>query len=310
MDRQTMIRAARLYYEEDLTQQEIADLLGLSRVTIHALLKKARAEGIVRIQVVTDEPGTEAALAERLKARFGLRHAVVVSCPDGPDDLIQRHLGLAGARLLESLLNDGDTLGCSWGRTLWEVARALKPLHKRINVVQLNGGLGRVLDERSPGELARRLAQIFGGSYYYLHAPGIVENRGIRDALLSDGAIAATMARARSAAVAACGVGSLVRSSLVEFGCLDGHQAEEYLAQGIVGDICLRFFDRDGRIRPTDLDDRVIGLSVEELRAIPCVVGIGGGAAKRDAIRGALLSGLLDICVTDAASASYVLEDT
>ncbi|MGQ9780559.1 MAG: sugar-binding transcriptional regulator [Bacillota bacterium] len=305
-----MIRVAQLYYEENLTQQEIAEMMGLSRVTVNSLLKKARQEGIVRIQVVTDEVSREAELEEKLKQRFGLKYAVVVSCPSGSNGLILRHLGLAGARLLQKLLKDGDTLGCSWGRTLWEVARAVKPLGKRINVVQLNGGLGQVSDERSPNELARYLARVFGGTYYCLHAPGIVETPSIRDALLSDSSIRETLARARSVTVAACGIGSISDSLLVDFGYLDAQKIAFYKEQGIVGDICLRFFDQEGRLRRTDLDERVIGLTPEELRAIPCVIGIAGGPSKHEALRGALRSGLINACVTDTESAAYVLAET
>lgn len=306
-----IIRVAQLYYEEDLTQQEIAELMGLSRVTVNLLVKKARQEGIVRIQVVTDEVSREAELEGRLKQRFDLKYAVVVSCPGSSNGLILRHLGLAGARLLQTILKDGDTLGCSWGRTLWEVARAVKPLGKRINVVQLNGGLGQVSDERSPNELARYLARVFGGSYYCLHAPGIVEISSIREALLSDGGIRETLARARAVTVAACGIGSISDSLLVDFGYLDAQKIAFYQKeQGIVGDICLRFFDQDGMLRQTDLDDRVIGLTPEELRAIPYVIGIAGGSSKHEALRGAFRSGLINACVTDTETAAYVLAET
>ena len=132
----------------------------------------------------------------------------------------------------------------------------------------------------------------------------------IRDALLSDGGIKETLARARGATVAACGIGSLSDSLLVEFGYLDAQKIAFYKEQGIIGDICLRFFDQDGRLRRTDLDDRVIGLTPEELRAIPCVIGIAGGPSKHEALRGALRSGLINACVTDTESAAYVLAET
>lgn len=221
MDRKTMIRVAQLYYDEGFTQQKIAKLMGLSRVTINALLKKARETGIVSIWIVDDEVCQVDDLEEQLKARFGLKDAVVVECPQGSEDLVRRHIGMAGARYLEGILKDGDTLACSWGRTLWELASVLKPGQRRINVVQLNGGLGQVFDRSLPSELARHLAQVFGGQYFYLHAPGIVENGAIREAMLSDGAIRETIARANGADVAACGIGSLAHSSLVEFGCID-----------------------------------------------------------------------------------------
>ena len=214
---------------------------------------------------------------------------------------------MAGARFLERTLKDGDTLACSWGRTLWETASFIKPGNLRINVVQLNGGLGQISDKSLPTELAKHLAHVFGGSYYYLHAPGIVGNPGIKDALLSDSAIQGTISRAKAATVAACGIGSIINSALVEFGCISAGQLDQLRALGVVGDICLRFFGRDGGLRRSELDERIIGLSAEDLRAIPCVVGIAGGPSKHEALQGALRSGLLNAVVTDAESARAVL---
>lgn len=307
MDRKTIVRVARMYYEEDMTQQQIAELMGLSRATILSMLKKARAEGIVSIRVVEDETDRDKALESELTKRFDLEHAVVVRCIPGPEGFIRRQVGAAGARFLEGLLQDGDTLACSWGRTLWELAQLIRPGRRRIDVVQICGGLGSIFHENSPNELARYFAQVFGGSYYYLHAPGIVESKVIRDALLSDGTIRDTLSRACSATVAACGIGSLDNSYLVEIGTLKEAQVAEYRQSGVVGDICIRFFGADGRLIPTDLDDRIIGPTLGEMSSIKCVVGIAGGLSKQQAIKGALRTGVLNAIVTDSESAEFAL---
>jgi len=75
-----------------------------------------------------------------------------------------------------------------------------------------------------------------------------------------------------------------------------------------VGDINLRYFDTSGKAIASDLDDRVVGLALEDFRAIPHVVGIAGGAAKLDAIRGALEGKLVDVLVTDHVTAQRLLE--
>ena len=306
LDRKLMVQVAKLYYEQGLTQQEIGKIIGVSRVTVSAILKESRKRGIVNIQIIEKEPSSESEMEVKLKERFGLKQAVVVQCPPGPDELIVKGVAMAGARLLEEILREGDTLGCSWGRTLLQVAEMLHPQDKHVNVVQLNGGLGCISNDASPSELARHIAQTFGGSYYYLHAPGIVENASIRNALLTDRSIRGTLERIRSVRVAACGIGSFVNSSLAQFGYLPTDFMESLRAKGIVGDICLRFFDIEGQIHDV-LGDRVIGITPADLEAVEIVIGIAGGTSKVEAIAGALRTGLLDICVTDTQTAQSVL---
>ena len=85
-------------------------------------------------------------------------------------------------------------------------------------------------------------------------------------------------------------------------------ELREIVRQGGVGDICSYHYDLQGNILPLDLHHRLIGVSLECLREIPYVIGVGGGLDKALAVLGALRLGVLDCLVTDEIAARTVLK--
>jgi DNA-binding transcriptional regulator LsrR (DeoR family) len=143
-----------------------------------------------------------------------------------------------------------------------------------------------------------------------LPAPGVAGNRAARNAFLRDAHVARVLDAARAADIAFVGIGAPRQDSILvqEGSIVTWNELEELKGRGAVGDINLRYFDRGGKAIASDLDDRVLGLALEDFRTIPHVVGIAGGAAKLDAIRGALEGKLVDVLVTDHVTAQRLLE--
>ena len=301
-----MARIGWLYYHQGLTQQDIADRLGLSRVKVLRLLARAREEGIVQIRI--DHPSLRfVELEERLRQVFGLKDAVVV--PTGETEQQTREaLGQFGAIYLERTLGPGDTIGTAWGVTLREVARHLRPLSLAdVTVVQLMGGLnaGGLIN---PLDIARLVAEKLHGQVQMLYTPAFVDSEEIRDALLSDHRIAQTLRAGASVGAALVGIGDVSHeSSLVRWGALTETELDEAVRRGAVGDILGRHFDAAGRPVESPLSRRVIGLPLEALRRIPRVIAFAGGERKAAAILGALRGGYVDVLVTDEAAARRVL---
>ena len=69
--------ASWLYYQEGMTQNDIAQTMGISRATVIAYLNEARERGIVNISI---EPAWLASLtlAQSLKSHFRLRECYVI----------------------------------------------------------------------------------------------------------------------------------------------------------------------------------------------------------------------------------------
>jgi len=306
-ERALMARVAWLYYHRGLTQQDIGDRLGLSRVKVVRLLARAREEGIVQIRV--DHPSLRfVELEEKLRQVFGLKEAIVV--PSGEtEEQTREAIGQFGAMFLERSLAPGDVIGTAWGVTLREVARHLRPLSiPGITVVQLMGGLnaGGLIN---PLDIARAVADKLQGNLQMLYTPAFVDSASIRAALLSDHRVAQTLRAGASATKALVGIGDVSgESSLVRWGALSTGELDEAVRRGAVGDILGRHFDAYGRPIESPLAERVIALSLESLRTIPQVIAFAGGRRKADAILGALRGRYVHVLITDEATARLVLE--
>ncbi|HXF83386.1 MAG TPA: sugar-binding domain-containing protein, partial [bacterium] len=199
-------------------------------------------------------------------------------------------------------------VGVSWGTTLRTAIDALRPRRVGIEVVPLVGGVGSVAAEIHANDLARRLAEAAGGTHQLLHAPAIVASAAVREALLSDPRIARVLAAARRVEVALVGIGALVPSStVVQSGYFSLRDLAALRSMGAVGDVCTRPFAIDGRPVDAALNRRILAVEVADLKRIPTVIAVAGGADKADAIAGALRAGFVDILVTDHLAARGVL---
>lgn len=308
-----MVRVARLYHESGLRQPEIADRLQISQAKVSRLLKRATDDGIVRITIATPG-GVHPDLEERLEERYGLREAVVVDAPDDDDRSLMRELGAAAAHHLESTLKSGDIVGISsWSATLLAMVNALRPIRtvSDVTVLQILGGVGDPTAEVHATELTRRLATLVRGTPVLLPVPGVVGSIEARQVLEHDVYVRRVLDMYPRITVALVGIGAVAPSPLLaSSGNVFGASDRELLtAEGAVGDVCLRFFDADGTPIRSDLDERVIGLTLDQLRHVPRSIAVAGGQRKIDAIRGALAGGHVRCLVTDRRTAETLLAD-
>jgi DNA-binding transcriptional regulator LsrR (DeoR family) len=310
LDRKRLLyKIAKAYYEDGLTQEQIGERVGLSRIKVSRLLHQARETRIVQITVVPPQ-ASNADLERRLEARYGLDEAVVVSPSSQDAQTVVRELGPAAADCLVRCLRGDEVLGLTWGTTMLSVVEALPAQSwPRMHIVQMLGGLGQPDAEVYGADLARRVAASFGAKLRLVPAPGIVSSKMVRDALLADRQISSTLELGASADIALVGIGRPVPGSVVmRSGILDEAELADLEARGAVGDIALRFFDADGLPVEHEICERIIGLDLHEIRAIPRVIGIAGGAEKYVVIRGALRGELVDVLVTDEANAIRLVE--
>ncbi|HTP26287.1 MAG TPA: sugar-binding transcriptional regulator [Anaeromyxobacteraceae bacterium] len=302
-----LYRVAQAYYEDDLTQEEIGDQFGLSRVTICRLLNRAREAGIVRISVSL--PGSGCGDMERaLERRYGLREAVVA--PRTTRLPLLERLGSAAASLFTRAVKGCEVVGISWGGTLRAFVESLSRLElPELRVVQIIGGLGSMDAGINGAELTRRLAERCGARPRMIQAPGIVASPDVRAALLADPQVAEAIELGKQADVALVTVGVPARTSAIlgPSALLKPEELEVVVRKGGVGEIAFRFFDSKGRYLETELDERVVGLDAKALARIPLRIAMAGGPEKLAAIGAALQGGLVNVLVTDEESAEALL---
>jgi DNA-binding transcriptional regulator LsrR (DeoR family) len=304
-----LYKIAKAYYEDGLTQDQIGKRFGLSRIKVSRLLQQARQSRVVQI-TITPPMDSFGDLERELEATYGLDEVVVVDTTGSAQGDIALRLGVAAANYLARCLADQKILDLSWGTTLLAVIEALAPQNlPDLRVVQMLGGLGRLESETYGADLTMRMAQTLGAKMRLLPSPGIVSSRLVRDALLEDANIAETLALAARADLALVGIGAPMPGSVVmQAGILTEHDLWELKTMGALGDIALRFFDANGQAVDHPINDRIIGLDLNQIRQIPRVIGVAGGAGKYDVVAGAVRGRLVDVLITDELTARLLRE--
>ncbi len=311
VDLRLLSKVSRLYYVQHLTQNEISGRLHLSRPKISRLLQQALEVGVVKI-TVHSPPGVYADLEDQLEKRFHLQEAVIadVATPDSPNS-VSHELGIAAASYFQNTIQDKDIIGISWGSTLSAMVNALQPVEvKNAHVVQMIGGLGMPESEVHATSLVRQLTQLLNSKLTLLNAPGIIDNVNVKDVILSAGYMQEVLRLFSQINVAYVGIGAPTRDSvLMRMGAIMSQaDLDALLQKGAVGDIALRFLDIEGQPVVSELDSRVIGISLDQLKKIPRVVGIAGGPQKHEVVYAALKGGFIDVLITDEQTARFVLE--
>jgi DNA-binding transcriptional regulator LsrR (DeoR family) len=298
-----------LYYVEGLTQTEIAKNLGFSTAKVNRLLLQAREQGYVSITIRT--PFQQLFdLENRLKAIFGLQDAIVIPAVAENGSSSLNALGALAASYLLAHLHDGDVLAITPGTTVQAVAQEIEPTHPyRVIVVPILGASqGQI--ESDMNFLATTLGEKLGAKSFQLHAPAFVDTKEHCDALRSMGPVKEILEIARHASIALLGVGTVdpEYSRLVQFTALSAEEMRTISENcGGVGEIGTYIYDIEGQPCSKEIADRVIGLTLAELRQIPFRIGVAASAAKALPIYGALRGGYLHALITDEAAARGIL---
>ncbi|WP_392551842.1 sugar-binding transcriptional regulator [Orbus wheelerorum] len=308
-ENELLTEIAVAYYENAQTQEEIAKRFGISRIKVGRLLKKARTEGIVEINVKY-HPIFSSKIEQQFVNAFGIKRALIAI--DHQDEEEQRRqVASLVTNYLSSVLKNGMSIAVGQGRNVAAIASHIGVFpEKQCKFICGIGGTLRDGEFIDADHISRNLARKFNATSETLYAPAYVENRELKKAFLQNRVIKETLERARKADIALVGLGDMNDNSyMVQLGWFTPQEIiNASINQGAIGEIAgYGFFDIQGRPVDTVMNDRVIGLSIEELKNIPCVIAIASENTKAMAILGALKSGVIDIIATSASNARTVL---
>ena len=310
----TLVRCAWLYHTLERTQHEVATELGLSRATVVRMLKEAKQRGLVRVTV--EFPVRLLELAEQLRERWashGIREVrLVPSVPGGEEQ--KRVLGAELAALFPP--TRGQTVAVSWGTTVSAGVDRLPVLEPAdgngaggTRVVSMLGGVGGSTHAVDPYGVAVRLGQRLGGSVHPLPAPMYTRDRTLADLLARHASVRGPLELAAGADVALFGVGGLgSQSTILRLGVITPDEQRWLREEGAVGEVVGRFLDVEGRPLATATDRlRPICLGLDQLRAVPDRICVGGGPDKHDILLATLRAGLVTRLLTDERTAERLL---
>ena len=300
--------AARLYYVDGLGQNEVARFVKVSQAKVSRLLAMARERGIVRITVADYDP-RQAGLEQRLQRELGLKSAVVIKAIDGlaTSDL-RRSVGHFAALAVETLIQPRDVVAIAGGRTMHELVQHFpEPRNKALTVVQAMGSADSNVSAFDAPEIGRVMAQRLGGTFLSLNTPAFIPEKRTRDALLKLEQVRGVHDHLDRANLALVGVGTLENSVFVERGALDQDGIAMLKRAGAVGEICGRFIDASGRECDTPWQDRVMSISLDQLKRMPQVVGVVSGSDRTAALLAAIKGKILKSLVIDELGATALL---
>ncbi len=300
--------AARLYYIDGLGQNEVAKFAKVSQAKVSRLLALARERGIVRITVADYEP-RHTELEAQIRARFGLETVVVIKTLEGLTSTdLRQAVGRFASEALNAAIKPGDIVALAGGRTIHELVQHLpEPRNKALTVVQAMGSVDSNISAFDAQEVGRVLAQRLGGSFLALNAPAYIPEKRTRDALMKLPQMRAVHDYLERAQVAIVGLGTLENSVFVERGTLGADDIARLHKAGAIGEICGRFFDKNGNECDTAWRDQVISAEITQLRRIPQTLGVVSGNDRSAAIAAAIRGRLLKALIIDESGARALL---
>jgi deoxyribonucleoside regulator len=302
-----MIETARLYYEHQFSQQQIANKLGISRPGISRLLQKARETGIVKIEIFDPESkGT--ALEAQLKEKFRLKDVIIVPNENEDNAKIKQRMGKAAFNYLDKLIHDNMIIGVSWGTTMLQVAQNIQARPTTgVTIVQLNGGVTRAEYDTHASEVAQKIGEKYRAVPFLLPLPAIVDNMKVKEAILSDKNIAHTLNLGKQADIIIFTIGKFdYESVLVKANYFEPTEVDELIKEGAIADVCSRIINKQGKICSKDLNNRTIGIELDEIREKKYSIAVAGGKDKINAIKAALKGNLFNVLITDELVASQL----
>ncbi len=303
-----MVAAAQLSYEKEMTQQQVGKILGVSRPKVSRLLRQARQHGIVEIKI-QNPLSRNSEVQSTLLETFGLLDAIVVPSMVDKQEVIVPKIATEAARYIMNNMPSQSVLGLGRGKTIYETAMALKTKkHTRPTVLPLSGGIGEYDADRPFNEIINRAAKALGGVAKYLYAPALLDDEKYRASVLEE---------PRSREV----VSLWDKLDWVVLGIGTVHQAREpnpYYDSALdaflketkahpVTEVNLQFILPDGRI-PTTCEGRLVAATEKQIKKAKVRLAVAGGIYKLEAIHATLLSGLINVLITDENTALELLK--
>ena len=300
------MRIAWMYYVEGLTQNEIAEKLGIGRVTVVRNINEAIKQREVKIRI-EGEIAECIEIEDALKKAFNLQDAIVVPEPNNPAN-IAKAIGNAAGMFMSDTLKDGMSVGVGWGATLYESLATLTT--RELNNVQVISLLGGIVQARrfNPAEFAWQFARAVGADCFLLQAPAVVDSAATREALIERCGLRDVFTRAEKLDIAMLSAGNMAPSSTAfRFNMLPEEDRLALIKAGAVGDLLYNFFDINGKLVDHPVNQRIMSIPLSQLRDVPLRVISSGGADKVDVILGAIKLIKCNVLITNEETAKTLL---
>lgn len=313
-----LIKVAELYYQDGLSQQQIAKKLHTSRTSISRALIQARNEGYVQIRIQYPEQ-SNLGLERKLEEKYGLTEALIAV--PAYDQSVEQEISYQAVDYILRVLKKNMILGMTWGRAMHGFVEQLAKDERlrslsfqNVKVVPFLGTPGVTQVDSwdattYSNTLATKVGNLLHCASYNLSAPMYVDGSKEKEMIEGIEEISKVLQMAENADIALIGIGSMQKdSSILKAGIRTEEEYTELIQKGAVGEIVGRIYDKEGQVVDEDLRRKMIGISTQQIKKIPVRVGISYGKDKVEAIKGAIKGEMINVLITDATTAEKLME--
>jgi len=291
---------------ENLTQQEVAERLNISRTKVSRYLDRAKKEKIVEIKINLPEEDYSN-LENEIEKKFDIRECIVVPTYENKEETLKA-MAAPLNDLFERILASGSYMGIGWGSSLKGISDYINVSGKSdIKVVPIIGGLGKIGTGIHTNSVAKSIADRLGGISYVMHSPAILDTKEIKEIVENDSNTREIIKLAEKIDTAMVGLSDIgPDSTLIKTGSFSMEEFKYLESLGVVGDVNLIFIDENGRPVLNKIDERIVRISPERLKKVKNVIGVAFGRRKSKVILGALRGGFINILFTDEKTAENI----
>ncbi|MDR0718037.1 MAG: MarR family transcriptional regulator [Treponema sp.] len=304
-----LLRTAVLYYSEELTQQEVAQRMGVSRQAVNKYLAEAKEKGIIEFKI-NNPIETNKKLEKYLRDKYKLKAAVIASGHYYNEDVLRYLIAQKAVDVLKPLLiKECRRVALSWGRTVYALINQFpdKEIYSDSEILPLFGTSDNTAPYFMINELVRVFAEKIHGTPRFIYLPVSPADREDYNHYIKTRAYTNAMDYWKNIDLAVIGIGDMTKNSSNR-SPYPGEDLiwEELGGCHIVGDICAKYFDKGGRFFSCEHGDMLLSIPLEDLKNVKMVVAMAGGNSKVKSIKGALLTNIIDVLITDEQTASYL----
>lgn len=297
-----IIKTAWYYYLENMTQQRISELLGISRMKVIKLLEKARTTGVIQFKI-REDGASRMMLEKQLAESYGLKDTFIV--PTNPDDEnINETVARAAAMYISDRITKDDFINIGYGDTSSRILNNLATMTEfPVSCVSLTGGVNCYLPNT--------MSNVFNAKLYLMPSPLLASTKVLAEAMRQESSLNEISRMALLSKITVVGIGSMSENAtIIKTGILTKNDLLYLQMQGAVGDVLSHFMDKDGNPVNADIEDRLMSASLETLKSLDNVIGVAAGLHKTGAISAALRGKYIDILITDESTALQLLESS
>lgn len=313
-DIRLIYKCCSLYYEDNMSQQEISETLQISRPSVARMIKSGRRSGIVKIEIKNPDNLMFANMERELEKKFGLEEVVIAAANSteiGPN-IINENLAQEMAKFLTRIAEDREYIGVTMGMTLRNLTHAnLSNIEKlKCTFVPIVGGIGESRYDIHSNYIAMAFANIFKADCLQFFAPLVFSKPDLLNDFLQEESMQGILKSFNKISTVIMGIGipDRAHSTILKAGYINEEMFDTFVKQGAVGDIAMQFFDKDGNVERFNVFNRLVsGMPIEKLKKIRRRIGMATGKIKADSVVGAIKGGFVNILIIDSECAQALL---